>query len=169
MILVRHPRRRSLVDADDFTIIRQVDPAEAEAVLTVRVFIQVPSRGSKDQYHLARGRPRPDTLIAESVTVNPDGSITRKGTIRCEEVDIVVKVVHAHGRTKDGRGCGYRKSISIDEQFAGAVVVQLTMSWHVHDGERGSLEEELVIPWLGAMRKELAGGAWVAAEIIRAR
>jgi hypothetical protein len=145
-------------------VIREVDPTRAEAVLCIRLFIPGLTEGGEDRYYLARTHPPRRNRVIESVTRNPDGSITTICTSAIEDA-VVAHCSHADGRTADGRGCGYGKTVSIEGRSAGEAVVHLSMNWTARDGSRGRLDEELVVPWLGAVRAELGGGGWVAAEI----
>jgi len=149
---------------DDGAVIREVDPARAEAVLCIRLFIPGLTEGGEDRYYLARTPPRRRNRVIESVTRNPDGSITTISTSTTEDA-LVAHCSHADGRTADGRGCGYGQTVSIEGRSADEAVVHLSMNWTARDGSRGRLDEELVVPWLGAARAELGGGGWVAAEI----
>ena len=148
----------------DTTTIREVDPARAEAVLSVRLSIPGVAAGTEDEYHLARVKP--PARVVESRTVNPDGSITETSTLEC--APLVMHSAHADGRTADGRGCGYGKTVSLESQSADAVTVHMTMSWTDRQGNRGSLDEVLLVSWLGEARREVAGG-WIEARITRVR
>jgi hypothetical protein len=144
---------------DDGAVIREVDPARAEAVLCIRLFIPGLTDGGEDRYYLARTPPRRRNRVIESVTRNPDGSVTTISTSTIEDALV------AHCSHADGRGCGYGQTVSIEGRSADEAVVHLSMNWTARDGSRGRLDEELVVPWLGAARAELSGGGWVAAEI----
>jgi hypothetical protein len=146
-------------------MISEVDPEKAEAILTIRMFIPGVIEDGKDQYHLARTPPRQCNSVIESVTVNPDGSITTRGTISSDARADLIKCSYARGRTADGRAFGFRKSVSLDGDSADTVIVKISMNWTARDGERGRFNEELVVPWLGATRKELSGRGWVVGEI----
>lgn len=148
---------------DEDAMIREVDPDKAEAVLTIRFFIPGVIEGGEDRYYLSR-TSRPFNYVVESVTVNPDGSITERGR-STSAGETFAHASHANGRTADGRGFGHGKTVFIQGQSAEEVAIQLSMYWTARDGSCGNLDEELVVPWLGTSRKELGGGAWVAAEI----
>lgn len=147
---------------DEGAVIREVDRPQAEAVLCIRVFMPGVTEGGEDRYYLARTSPWRNRVV-ESVTSNPDGSITTISTYTSE-----TSVAHSNysdGRTADGRGCGSGKHVSIVGQSADTVVVHLSMYWTACDGSRGNLDEELVVPWLAAARAELNDGGWVAVDI----
>jgi hypothetical protein len=150
-----------VVDAD--VEIREVEADQAEAVLALRLFVPGVAGAHADRYFLARS-PRPAEWTVESVTVEPDGTVTERGTLVSAARDVIHCLI-ADGRTADGRGCGSHTTVAIDGRSAAEVGVRLSVSWTAGDGSRGELETELVVPWLGAARRELAGGAWVAAEI----
>lgn len=147
---------------DDCTTIREVDPARAEAVLAVRLFIPDVVDGAEEEYHLARVKST--VPVVESRVVNADGSVTETRTI--EIGSVVAHCTYADGRTVDGRGRGFGKRVSIEGRSACAVSVHLSMYWTDRHGQRGGLDEELLVPWLGEVRRELAGG-WVEARITR--
>jgi hypothetical protein len=151
----------------DYALIREVEPQEAEALLTLRLFIPDVAEGCEDRHYLSRRRPRYCSVV-ESVTVNPDGSVTERGTLTSNESVVVAHSCFADGRTRDGRGCGFGKTVSIVGQSADAVVVQVSMYWTDREGKKGSLDEELIVPWLGTGKRELGGGAWMVAEIMPA-
>ena len=60
---------------DDGAVIREVDRAQAEAVLCIRLFVPGVTEGGEDRYYLARTSPWRKRVV-ESVTRNPDGSVT---------------------------------------------------------------------------------------------
>jgi hypothetical protein len=148
---------------DEGVVIREVDPARAEAVLCIRLFVPGATEGGGDRHYLARTPTRRNRVV-ESVTRNPDGSITTISSHTSEETS-VAHCTHADGRTADGRGCGYGKTVSVVGRSPDEVAVHLSMYWTARDGSRGNLDEELVVPWPGAARAEVDGGGWVTAEI----
>ncbi|MDY3554405.1 hypothetical protein R5W24_003527 [Gemmata sp. JC717] len=143
----------------DDALIREVEPGEAEAVLTLRLFMPGIAGGIEEQHYLSRRPPRSHTVV-ESVAVRPDGRVTERSTITVTERVQVVHCSHA-----DGRGCGYGKVVSIDGRPGGGAAVRVSMHWTGAAGGRGDLDEELAVPWLGYAKRELGGGAWMAAEI----
>ncbi len=118
----------------------------------------------EQQYHLTRTPPQ-FNYVVESVTISPDGSNTKSVTTSSDEQIDVIMSIHADGQTADGRGFWSGMYVSIEELPDNMVSVHLSISWTDRDGKRGSLKEELVVPWLGASRKELSDGRWVAGEI----
>jgi hypothetical protein len=150
---------------DDGAVIREVDRDRAEAVLTLRVHVPGVSEGGSEEHYLARTRPR-RVVGTESVTVLPDGRTVLLETITSEEDEIVSHSTFADGVAPDGRGCGCRKSVRLSGGVD-TVTIHLSMSWTDAAGERGELDGELAVPWLGAARVDLGGGRWVAGEITR--
>jgi hypothetical protein len=148
---------------DDEATIREVDPEKAQAVLTIRLFIPGLTEGAEDRYYLTR-TPPPRSLMAESVTHNPDGSSTTVSTYTPEDL-LAAHCTYADERTANGRGCGYGKTVSILGRSADEVEVHLSMYWTAQDGSRGDLDEEVVVPWLGVARAEFSGAGWLEAEI----
>jgi hypothetical protein len=161
------PVRQTEAIVDEGAVIREVDPARAEAVLCIRLFVPGVTEGGEDLHYLTRTPPRLNRVV-ESVTRNPDGSVTTVRTCTSQE-SLVAHCTHADGRTPDGRGCGYAKTVAIVGRAADEAAVHVSMYWTASDGSRGHLDEELVVPWLGAARAELGGGGWVATEITPAR
>jgi hypothetical protein len=151
----------------DYALIREVEPGEAEAVLTLWLFIPGLAEGCEDRHYLSRQPPR-YCRVVESVTVNPDGSVTERGTLTSNESVVVSRSSFADGRTPDGRGYGFGKNLSIEGRSADAVLVHVSMYWTDREGRKGSLDEELFVTWLGTGKRELGGGAWLAAEITQA-
>jgi len=145
-------------------VIRFIDSEKAEAVLTIRMLIPGVIERGDQQYHLTRTPPQ-FNYVVESETISPDGCNTKSVTTSSDEQVDVIMSIHADGRTSDGRGFGFRMSVSTEELPDNMVSVHLSMSWTDRDGKRGSLKEELVVPWLGASRKELSDGRWIAGEI----
>jgi hypothetical protein len=146
-------------------MIREVEADRAEAVLAVRLSIPGVVDGEVGRYPLARTRPRLPGPVVESVTHNPDGSMTTVETATFDMEAQVAHSAHADGRTADGRGFGYGLTVIIEGRSADAAAVRLLMYWTARDGRRGNSDGELVVPWLGSARAELGGGGWVAAEI----
>ncbi len=125
------------------------------------MFIPDVIAGAADEYHLARVGPPP---VVESSTVNPDGIYTHTRTFGVES--LTAHCAHADRRTADGRGCGYGKTVAIDGRSAFAAAVHRSMSWTDRRGRPGSMDEELLLPWLASARREAAGG-WIEATITR--
>ncbi|AWM40547.1 hypothetical protein GobsT_09370 [Gemmata obscuriglobus] len=144
---------------DELTTIREVDLASAEAILAVRLFIPGVVEGIGDEYPLARVPPL--AAVITSRTVTPDG--TETGTITTTGA-VVVYCAHVDGQTADGRGYGFSKTVFIEGRATDAVAVHVSLCWTDRHGRRGSLDEELLVPWLGDSRREVAGG-WVEARI----
>lgn len=143
--------------------IREVAADRAEAVLTLRVFVPGAVEDLDDRYHLARVPP-PERVVT-SVRVNPDGSVTETGHMTVGQTALIHQTF-ASGRTPDGRGTGFNKSVSVWGRSADTVAVRVSMSWRNRPaGSGGFDEQELLVPWLGAARLDLPGGGWLAVEI----
>lgn len=133
--------------------IREVEADQAEAVLTLRVFVPGAVEGMEGRYHLARVPP-PERVV------NPDGSVSITMPGFC------VHLTCSDGVTDDGCGCGSFKEVSIEGRSADTVAVLVSMSWDNYPaGSGGFDEQELLVSWLGAARLDLPGGGWLAAEI----
>lgn len=139
--------------------IREVDRSQAEAVLSVRLFVPGVTEGGEDRYYLTR-TPAPRADATETVTRNPDGSTTvvRTSTVTYSST---AHVSRSHGRT----GGGLHKSVYLTGLSADVLTVHFSAAWTAGDGSRGEGDAELVVPWLGAARAELSQGGWVTAEI----
>jgi hypothetical protein len=149
----------------DRAMVREAEADQAEAVLAVRLSITGVVNGEVGRYPLARTRPRPPAQVVESVTHNPDGSITTVETATFEMEGEVAHSTHADGRTADGRGFGYGLTVIVEGRSADAAAVHLLTYWTARDGRQGNSDGELVVPWLGTARVELGGGGWATAEI----
>lgn len=148
--------------ADEWEI-REVDADRAEAVLTLRVFVPGAVEGLEEQYHLARVPP-PGRVVT-SVRVDPDGSVTETGHMTFGQTPVIHQAFGS-GRTPDGRGTGFNKTVAIEGRSAGTVAVAVSMRWRNRPaGSGGFGRRELLVPWLGAARQDLSGGGWLEAEI----
>lgn len=126
------------VYSPDTALFRQVPPAKAEALLTVRTIIPGVIEGdlspATEKYYLKR---------------NAGGWPYSHDTCTC-----------ACG----GRG-GYNASIGVGGDTLDQVIVKVSFSWTAPDGTRRHIDERLGVPWLGKARKRLPNGVRLSVQI----
>jgi len=109
--------------------------SEADAVLLLSV--KLPEEEHSQSFYIKRNpRPKPYGI----------GSAFGHGFASC-------------GVTSDGKGVGLGGSVSLDISNAGVSLVTMSFYWTSAKGNKGKLEGDIEVPWLGESNKELGQGA----------
>jgi hypothetical protein len=140
--------------SDESTAIVEVDREQAQAVLLIRSSSPGLVVAAVEEYYLARTKaPAP---VTELTTLNPDDTVRLTSCFAAEQS--FLHCARVDGRTSDGRGSGFGKTVSIEGHSSDTVSMRLWISWMDSYGRQETLYEELPVPWVGEARREFAGG-----------
>ena len=126
------------------TWIVEVEPADAEAQLTVQIFF--PQLGKSDEiFYLKK------VVTRRTFTRNADGSYSGSS--------IAMPAKKAHLFRACGGVGGYGGSSMVSSSSPDRVTVSIHRSWDLTGGVKGEAHGEIEVPWMGTSQKVFHDGA----------